>query len=661
MNELLAYLTADGFNLSDITPDGKFHRFASDATDELNMAWYVAYQNFSNKDGAPYHTIVYGDWKVGIPPRSFTTLIDGNLADKAIVKKRIRSAEKLYNENYDAVKNTLPINFNELSRAEIAQAELTELRAEKALNDKLNNTPKPEGMKISALGFKEKEYFFTSSENKQIVSMSKFSTAEFMNLAPIEYWAAVFPGGGAARVDWSQATSDLMKQARERGIFQQRHVRGAGVWKDENRVVVNMGDHLVVDGVRVELGSLESRYFYTLGSSLRELHSSPLSLRECDTLVEACSTFKWLKSDYSFIIAGALVTARICGALPVRPHVWITGGAHTGKSTLLEKLVRTIHGDSSLYFYGATSEAGIRQSLKTDAVPILFDEFETTGQGSGERVSAVVELLRAAWSESSAMLVKGGATGNATAYQVRCSAIVSSIRTRLTNDADRQRFAVIELAPHGSDAEHWIKLQDLLSQIDEEYAERLFARTIKMVPTLLANYKAIKRVLSKKVGSRFGDQYGMLLAGYSVLLSDDVMTEQQCESLCSTVQLSDEREEAKVTDHEDALICMLTKKIQLEKQGTKYDFGLGEAINAAQADIEIREALQRIGIKVESEFVAVASKHTELESLVFKGTRWSQTWSGSLSRVPGALKNQSVWISGRNQKATRIPVLTFKS
>ncbi len=514
---------------------------------------------------------------------------------------------------------------------------------------------------VLALGFKEKEYFFTSSANRQIVAISSFKEVDFLNLMTMDYWESLFPGAGASKVDWNTARSELMDQARQKGIFQARHVRGAGVWNDEGRIVVNMGDHLIVDNDRIELSDIKSKFFYTLGVTLNGLHSQPLTHSECDLFVRACSNFKWVKDDYSFLMAGALVISRVCGALPVRPHTWITGASQNGKSTLLEGLIRPIMGDPRIHVIGNTSEAGVRQSLKSDAIPVLFDEFETNGPGSVERISGCVELMRSAWSDTAAMIIKGGATGNAVSYQVRFSAIVSSIRTNLNNDADRSRFAVLELAPHGSDQEHWKVLSELLAQINDEYGDRLFARTVRMIPVLLDNFKKIKIAMAKTANQRFGDQYGMLLAGYSILLQDEPINEAQANLLASHIKLEEERDNVKVADHDDCLTQLLTKKVSLEINMIRHEYSMSRAVKDAINDDRVNEALQILGIRVKSDSVAICVKHTELESLAYRGTRWTNNWANSLSRLIGTEKNKAVWMAGKNQKCVIIPMSFFYS
>ena len=533
----------------------------------------------------------------------------------------------------------------------------------------LNAAPAAPKLAVYPLGFDGADVYFTSTKNQQISCLRAFTEKDMFMLAPLEYWEALFPGAGAARVDWSLAKSTLIAQAQTKGIFKLRHVRGSGVWNDEGRVVINMGDHLVVDGRRAGLGEIKSRYFYTLGSNLSVLHSNPLSVDECKTFIKTCAKFKWTKADSWMLLAGVLVTSRICGALPIRPHAWITGGAQTGKTTLLERLIKPVLGPNAIYRQGNSTEAGIRQDLKADAVPLLFDEFETTGPASVERIAAIIDLARASWADSSASIVKGGASGTASHFTVRFSGIFSSIRTKLINDADKGRFVELELAPHGSDPEHWRELEMMLLDIDQEFCERLFARTIKMLPTLLHNFKVMKRALTKRSNSRFGDQYGMLLAGYTILISDEPLDDESAEYIAEEVKLEDEKEQAKVADHDDAMRHLLTTKVQVDRHdfsirelialvwGMGKKKGVHEFLNSPDdaATTEYKKALNRLGIRVDLESVSVVcSNHAELEKVVWARTNWSRTWGNSLSRLTGAQKKK-VRIGGIPSWAIVIP------
>lgn len=508
---------------------------------------------------------------------------------------------------------------------------------------------------LYALGFNEKEYFFTSSSNRQIVGVTTFTETDFLNLMPVDYWEALYPSSkDSGGPDYRAAKSQLMQKCRERGLFNGFNVRGSGVWMDEGRIVVNMGDHLIVDGRKMGLGEIRSKFFYTLGMSFSELHTSPLTAEECAPLVNACLNFKWTKKDSGVLLAGALVLSRACGALPVRPHVWVTGGAETGKTTLLEKLISPIIGPNSLYVSRGTTEAGVRQKLKQNSVPVSFDEFETTNTRGDEQIDALIELMRGAWSDSHAKIIKGGSTGNAVEYAARFSAIVSSIRTKLTNDADKGRFALVELAPHGGDQDHWKKLKEYLAQITDEFADRLFARTIRLLPVILENQKILQAELAQRSGSRFGDQYGMILAGYASLIYDGKLTQEEAEFFADHVELQELKEE-KSADHEDCLVHLLTSTVTENGRKTSIS-NLIEECAQSSGNKESSKRLKMHGLAILGDFLFVANEgHAEL-SKIFFNSRWKQ-WPLALRRIDGAqVHKKNVSMLGTDFRGTLIPL-----
>lgn len=536
----------------------------------------------------------------------------------------------------------------------IEGSDFDDLRQEKGLSavkEQLQQCEEPEANFVVPLGFKEKNYFFTSSHNEQIVSIANFSQADFLGLMPLEYWEANYPPmpGSKSSVNWTGAVSDLMEAARQRGYFEHRKIRGAGIWNDAGRVVVNMGDHLIVDGRITRYCEMRSEYFYTLGIKLPPLHTEPLTLAECEKIWGPAQAFRWKNSDAGYLLAGAIVTTRICGALPIRPHLWITGERGSGKTTLLNRYITPLIGNPVVSAGGNSSEAGLRQALNADAIPVVYDEFENSGRKSAEMIQSVLDLFRMAWSETNASIIKGSSNGLSQSYHVRCAAIVASIRQVHMNDADRSRFATLELAPHQDDPEQWDSLDAMLAEIDIELGNRLFARVVRMLPILLENFRTMKRALQRRAsGQRFGDQYGMLLAGYGLLLWDTPMSDADADCIAGHVRLEEERREAKVTDQEMCLNHLLTKKLQFE------DMSVADKILAEREKID-GMGLAGYGIRVDKEWFAVQVQHTELESFVFKDTRWSKNWGLSLARLPGA-ERKKVRYGALSRQSIVLPV-----
>jgi hypothetical protein len=180
-----------------------------------------------------------------------------------------------------------------------------------------------------------------------------------------------------------------------------------------------------------------------------------------------------------------------------------------------------------------------------------------------------------------------------------------------------------------------------------------------MVPILMANFARLKKALSARAGQRFGDQYGMLLAGYSILIQDGEIADEDAERIVTGLGLEDEKEIARESDHLDALDHLLTSRIKLDiGNNVSKDFTFSAAIREAFTDDVINKSLQYYGVLVRSteKDVSIASKHAALEVAVFRGSRWSEKWANALARLPGAQKNVPAWIDGGAKKSTRLPL-----
>jgi putative DNA primase/helicase len=504
------------------------------------------------------------------------------------------------------------------------------------------------------LGYEDNVFFFYHIPSKDIVRATTFSKVQLFQIAPMEYWAEKYPNS-RNDADMNAAANDLIQSCKAIGQFDATRVRGTGVWMDEGRVVVNMGHCLIVDGKKMCLTCIRSWYIYIqTKNSMPELQN-PLSKEETKPLIDACTGLKWVDEKSGFLLAGWIAIARIAGALPVRPHVWLTGGSGTGKSTVMDQIVAPALGGhkGKIYLQGSSTEAGIRQRMKCSSVPTIFDEFETTGEGSKERVGNLIELLRNTWSETQGSVVKGTVSGSSLEYNLQFAALVSSIRVSLDNDADRSRFSLLELAPHDNDLPHWKAMKEILKQIDSDFGERLFARSSSMVRTVRKSQGVISDALSGRVNQRFGQQMGMLLAGYWSLEHDEAITEAEAEALLSELDFYTEKKDAQITDEMECLSHLLSVKVSINvPSGMSYekrDMSIGEAILSNEYD-----QVSAYGIKVDKDNLYIADSHAELKR-IFRNTRWV-SWKNSFRRL-GNTENKKVFrFASILSRATAIPL-----
>lgn len=501
------------------------------------------------------------------------------------------------------------------------------------------------------LGYLDNVYYFFSFVTKDVIPISTFADHQFYSLARREYWEALYLGGKGG-IDWGRAKDALIDQCQKAGVFDVTRIRGTGVWLDSGRTVVNSGHELLVNNKPTSQAQFKSWYVYKQTSNRFPIpEATPLTLKECRWLIDLCTSLNWSEPKQGYLIAGWLAIARIAGALPVRPHIWLTGPAGSGKSTVMENLICNVLGNrkGKLFVQGASTEAGIRQAMSCSSIPLIFDEFETTDQNSKDRISSIVQLLRQAWSISSGGLLKGSGNGTAVNYNVGFASLVSSIRVNIQNDADKSRFTICELKSNQGQNDHWQRIQKELSKIDEDFGDRLFLRSITQVENILKSYKVFQKVIADRFTNRAGQQAGMLFAGLHSLMSDVPIEEHEAIAMVGEIYEKMEDFDADDTDEIQCLNHLLT--FQIKYNGN--DRAISAIVYEAKANPALNTFLESNGIKVDDKYLYVAISSYALNK-IFKETHWTR-WQNSLRRLPD-VENSNKYFAKRKQRCLAIPI-----
>jgi putative DNA primase/helicase len=505
---------------------------------------------------------------------------------------------------------------------------------------------------FTVLGYDHGRYFIFQHEQRQIMVYTKgdFSDSGFIELAPLNWWEMNFPAekGGIERktaMDW------LVRLAAKRGIYDISRIRGRGAWQDNGRMVYHHGGHLTIDGVPTEVTRIVSRYVYEMDRSLPEPAAEPMTGDEGEMLLDVAGRFRWSKPGSAALLCGWVALAPLCGALKWRPHIWLTGGAGCGKSTVLNDFVHVLMNGCDLFAQGSSSEAGIRQSLKADALPVLFDESEKNTERERQRMDGIMALIRQSSTESQARTLKGTAGGESMSFHIRSMFCLASIQVGMEHQADVERLAVLSLRPKREDPnpeKTWAHISSGLRQVmvDETLPARLLRRSLDLLPITLKNIKVFSDVATRVFGSvRDGDQYGTMLAGAWSLTSDRVASPAEAEAMIAGYDWSEHRDSSDSDESERALAALLESHIRLQggAEVTVYEL-VRSAAGLSNSGTEIKEVaadsvLQRYGMKVlrragEPRLV-LSNSSQELRRLV-AGSPFEADLRGLLLRLPGA-------------------------
>lgn len=537
---------------------------------------------------------------------------------------------------------------------------------------------------FTILGYNREEFFIFQHEKRQlmVINSGAFSSNKFIELAPFEVWCIAFPAKGG--FDKSAAFNDLVRKAHSMPVFNPARIRGRGAWIDSNRHLFHFGNHMLIDGKKATIGRFASRYIYQAEVPFEiDLSVPPLTADEGGKLLMLASKFRWTMPASAALLTGWTAIAPLCGAMRWRPHIWLTGGAGCGKTTVLKAFVHQLTGWCDVFAQGNSTEAGIRQTLGCDAVPVLFDESEQNNEREATRVQNILALIRQASTESEAKTLKGTATGNAMNFHIRSMFCLASIQVGIQQQADAERMTVLSLRTKpekGSPEEaqsrkDWEDLKEdlYLLERDETLPARLFKRMVQRLPMLMQSIEVFVVAAARHFGNqREGDQYGTLLAGCWCLVSDELPTQEDAAAMIAEFDWNDYAIGAKVDDATRAFNALLEARIRTP-HGSEYSvFELCDRIASIQGvrrkngeeapvcQLELKDAqatLQRYGMKVSKNGKLMLSNSSDGLVRLMAGTPFQADFRGLVSRVQGVeSRGEVVWINGSSCRCMAIPL-----
>jgi putative DNA primase/helicase len=530
------------------------------------------------------------------------------------------------------------------------------------------------------LGYEHGRYFFFHKRKRQIMEYSRgdFGESTFIELAdPGTFWEQYFKGGSKQEgFNKRMAINFLMTESDRRGVYDPDRIRGRGAWHDAGRVVYHHGDHLTADGCATEIGDFKTRYIYELQRALPDIADTPLSAADGERIVDLAEGFRWTKPASSALLCGWIALAPICGALKWRPHVWLSGGAGSGKSTILERFVHPLLNNFDIFAQGNTTEAGLRQKLRTDALPVLFEESEQNEDRDRVRMQHVLSLMRQSSTETHARTYKGTIGGHSMEFAVRSMFCLASIQVGIKQQADAERISILALRPKKeaghNGVDEWDALKEKMYTVisrDPAIGSRLVRRSLDLLALTRQNIEVFVLQAAKFFGSaREGDQYGTLMAGNWSLFSDKLATAEAAQTMLNAYTWEEHLDISDTDESQQALAVLMGSRVRAPKGLEFTVFEIAGAANGTPAtgsDIDKLDAvalLKRYGMLVKDGHLLLSNSSQELRNLM-ANTNFAADWRGVLLRIPGAdrYENKAVKFNGVPSKCIRIPLAAIMS
>lgn len=514
--------------------------------------------------------------------------------------------------------------------------------------------------KILFLGKNDTHFFIFDNVQKvqKKFVIKSFNRNEAVDLFTLDYLIENFPNQRRNDFVFLKVLDYVLTESQKAGYWDESRIKKNGIWKINGNIYFHDGDKLLKNNKPFDLGPYDGFLFPKNEFPYLKITDAEISAEEKKELMELISKLSWKHDFCASVALGWVVVAPLCGILPWRPHLWITGGFGSGKSTvkhlLLERMLK-IFSVSLL----ETTPAGVRQMLNEYSVPFLLEEAESDDFDSMQKLKFFVKQVSNASDAGSSRSVKGSSGGTHTEFELRFMAAFCSIHVNLIAPQYRSRFSILELVedkhngfsgPGGTEE----RFENL---IKGDFADRFLKWRLNRVNLIMDNYQMFYLEMKKNFSSRFASQYGMTLSACWTFIHDKKAIDSDVMSYVSQMKhLQEVSDETSIKNEANCFETLFSKKII--DGGHSYSIGeiveriyrpskFGDEIKKTE---DLKKLLEIYGMKINREqALAICNTHSELKNL-FTGTPYVSGWRQHLVRLPFCfdpkIKNQ-VWIAGK--------------
>ena len=491
------------------------------------------------------------------------------------------------------------------------------------------------------LGYSDDLHYFLLTKERIVVSINRsgFTSSKILQLAPLTFWTLydfVTPNGN---IKVTQAQDWIQTKSQEIGRFDSLKIRGTGVWRDDNKFVLNTGSFLEFpNGKKLEYHEFKSKYFYVSSSiTFDELGEKESDFAEGMQLQALFDSQKWVSKKSGLACLGWSLIAPMAGALTWRPHIWIEGKKGTGKSYVLENLMERLLGSFVFKGSGGSTESAVRRSVRNTALPIILDEMKITVKNDENKIYEKLNLARDASSDISAIRAVTARDGGVDLFVVRSMFCFSSDQPPQIDHAIDSRILRAELksVPNEELAE-FTKNKKKDSKIwisclknPEKYRKRMFNRIERITKDIqfLSDY-----FLSITGNQRESDNWSPIIASIWHLTNDGELqgTKEGNEFLKKWESYLTEEKESLNPDEDSVIENILGYSINLEL-GKRLT--VSEILTNYEHDSIERKELERNGIKLsEKENIVMICKKNPMITRMLNNTTFEKNYDAQIKR-----------------------------
>lgn len=499
--------------------------------------------------------------------------------------------------------------------------------------------------RILGIADDNRAYFIGRHDRLIISSLDGLTQNKLQLLAPMHFWQNEF--GYKHKVQWSDAIDCIIEQAGNID-FDTDDIRGRGAWREPD------GKICYHDGKKT-IGEINEKRLY-LRKTKRSigLHKSAIDPILCTEISKIIKQMSFEKELDAIRCMGWSCISPFAGALPWRPATLLTGESGTGKTTVVDYVVKRIS-YASIFSGAETTSAGLRQYLNSDSTAIILEEAECDTPKKKQNRDDLFSLMRQSTSDDAPDIVKGSKEGHAVTFKMRNMFMFVATSPEVETVADDNRvFRINMVKPEKNWAEIRTKLKKLITYENCEAIRSLVWQNLQMILNKSSGLTTmLQDITGKDLRTCFAES--LLLSAYYQIFQS-AKSEKEIGKELQTLFAHDENLQ-KRNETEELLDRLLDESVFLPDSKTTKTLRciLQSIINnegSEMSQAESKETVGRYGLNIDLDGnLYIAINHHEIMRIIQKGKGYQRFFW----RHPGLIdKNKSMRIAGKTRKCVML-------
>ena len=438
--------------------------------------------------------------------------------------------------------------------------------------------------------------------------------------------------------------NDIISDCQTKGTYVESYQRGTGVWlMKDGQLVVNGSELWRADGTVLEHGIHDGRVYPASGDVSFNRDTPEASDGDVKRILATFGALDWQPAMAAELLLGWYGMSLVSTAVRRRPHVYVTGPAGCGKSTILE-VMQWMLDPLAFACTGPQTLIGLSQELSGTARVAIVDEFEADSSLKSCKETFQASRMSYSLREGDKGIVRGSPNGTAKSYSFYSPFIAASISPAKMEPADVTRWVVLEANGRK------VGCSRMAENEAREIGPRLAQRFIKNWRVYQASEEVVRECILQSGGDgRMADTVGTLLASYWTFVSNTPATAEDAEVLVGMLDIKARIAVHAVSDESRCLEALMSKVLHFRfMEGISMvtrSLSIGEAVQRVCEDPtnnpEVVARLAQLGLRVVFAkgkwrlYVVNSPEHQEIRK-IFAGTKWAQGgWAMILRRLPG--------------------------